>query len=72
MGDDVAMPENCLKCKYSRFYDTLFVECGKYGWKIHVSVARSRAACMEDDKHHVFPHGRKVPIKLYKQGKVIP
>ena len=61
-----------MECKFSRYYDRFFVECTKYNWKIHVSVAKEQAVCMEDDKHHVFPQGRKVPVKLYKEGKVIP
>jgi len=65
------MPKTCMKCKYSRYYDPLFIECTKYNWKIHVSVAKEQTVCEEDDKHHVFPQGRKIPIKLYSKGKVI-
>ena len=66
------MPKTCMKCKYSRYYDPLFIECTKYNWKIHVSVAKTQAVCQDNnDKHHVFPEGRKVPIKLFKNGKVM-
>jgi len=61
-----------LKCRHSRYYDHLHIECAKFGWKINREVAKRLCVCKADDKHHVFPHGRKVPVKLYKQGKVIP
>jgi len=65
-------PKNCLECKFHRYFDWYFIECVKYGWKIHRSVAMKECVCCdEDDKHHVFPSGRKVPVKLYMQNKVM-
>jgi len=72
MGDDVAMPENCLKCKHSRYYDHLHIECERFGWKINREIAKRLCVCKAEDKHHIFPEGRLVPVKLYIKGKVIP
>jgi len=61
-----------MKCEHSHYYDPLHIECDKYGWKINREIAKKMCVCKAQDKHHIFPQGKKVPLKLYEEGKVIP
>ena len=63
--------KTCLECKECRRIknEPLFVECREFGWKIAKSVAKEQACCKEN-KHHIFPQARIVPIKLFEKGKV--
>jgi len=64
------MPKTCLKCRKHVKLNSQFIECTEFNWKIHISVAKEQAVCRDNDKHHVFPEGRIVPIKLYQKRKV--